>query len=310
MIGQVQAAFDVEKVTKKFYDHFKREHTAFLKFLNGIPDEEMQRWYASVMLNRLMFIYFIQQKDFLDSDIDYLPNKLTESQKKGTNRYYKEFLCPLFFEGFAKPEAERSREMKHLLGKIPTSTVASFKNTKSRHSTAKTLRFWTRHLSSSSGSLSNTSGTLTNVRYGTITRLTPMYSATSLRNTSTRSRWGRTTPKRTSRTISAKIPSFRSSLTRREKRAKSPLKAMHPFGNSYKTTPTATSTMPSKRVSNWICQRKLLPESTMFPTAPTGTHSHLINTPYPREIWRETVARQQRCKNRPIETRKRRSKRH
>ena len=119
VIGQVQAAFDVEKVTKKFYDHFKREHTAFLKFLNGIPDEEMQRWYASVMLNRLMFIYFIQQKDFLDSDIDYLPNKLTESQKKGTNRYYKEFLCPLFFEGFAKPEAERSREMKHLLGKIP-----------------------------------------------------------------------------------------------------------------------------------------------------------------------------------------------
>ena len=50
---------------------------------------------------------------------DYLNTKLTESQAKGTNRYYKEFLCPLFFEGFAKPEAERSREMKQLLGKIP-----------------------------------------------------------------------------------------------------------------------------------------------------------------------------------------------
>ena len=117
--GRVRAGFDVEKVTKRFYDHFKREHTAFLKFLNGIPDEEMQRWYVSVMLNRLMFIYFIQKKGFLDNNEDYLHTKLTESQAKGTNRYYKEFLCPLFFEGFAKPEKERSREMKRLLGKIP-----------------------------------------------------------------------------------------------------------------------------------------------------------------------------------------------
>ena len=117
--GRVGTAFYAERVTKKFYDHFKKEHDAFLKFLNGIPDEEMQKWYVSVMLNRLMFIYFIQKKEFLNGDPDYLHNKLTESQAKGTNRYYKEFLCPLFFEGFAKPENERSREMKQLLGKIP-----------------------------------------------------------------------------------------------------------------------------------------------------------------------------------------------
>ena len=117
--GRVSAAFDVEKVTKKFYDRFKKEHDAFLKFLNGIPDEEMQKWYVSVMLNRLMFIYFIQKKGFLDNNDNYLRTKLTDSQANATNEYYKEFLCPLFFEGFAKPETERSREMKRLLGKIP-----------------------------------------------------------------------------------------------------------------------------------------------------------------------------------------------
>ena len=117
--GRVGAAFYAERVTKKFYDRFKKEHDAFLKFLNGIPDEEMQRWYASVMLNRLMFIYFIQKKGFLDNNIDYLRTKLTESQANGTNQYYKEFLCPLFFEGFAKPEDERSRDVKRLLGKVP-----------------------------------------------------------------------------------------------------------------------------------------------------------------------------------------------
>ena len=119
VIEQVQAAFDVEPVTRRFYDHFKKEHTAFLKFLNGIPDEEMQKWYASVMLNRLMFIYFIQKKSFLDSDQNYLSTKLTESQEMGKDQYYKNFLCPLFFEGFAKPEVERSRQAHRLLGKIP-----------------------------------------------------------------------------------------------------------------------------------------------------------------------------------------------
>ena len=117
--GRVGAAFYAERVTKKFYDRFKKEHDAFLKFLKGIPDEEMQKWYASVMLNRLMFIYFIQKKGFLDNDPNYLRTKLAQSQEQGTNQYYKEFLCPLFFEGFAKPDAERSRDVKRLLGKIP-----------------------------------------------------------------------------------------------------------------------------------------------------------------------------------------------
>ena len=79
----------------------------------------METWYASVMLNRLMFIYFIQKKDFLNNDPDYLRTKLEESQANGTDRYYTDFLCPLFFEGFAKPESERSREAKQLLGKVP-----------------------------------------------------------------------------------------------------------------------------------------------------------------------------------------------
>ncbi len=117
--GRVLAAFDVERVTRRFYDHFKREHDAFLKFLTGIPDEDMQKWYVSVMLNRLMFIYFIQKKGFLNNDINYLRNKLTEMQSDGADRYYKEFLCPLFFEGFAKPEKDRTREIRQLLGKVP-----------------------------------------------------------------------------------------------------------------------------------------------------------------------------------------------
>ena len=117
--GRVRAAFDVERITKKFYDRFKVEHSAFLKFLEGIPDEEMERWYVSVMLNRLMFIYFIQKKGFLNDDANYLRTKLRQSQANGKDRFYSTFLCPLFFEGFAKPEPDRNAKARRLLGNVP-----------------------------------------------------------------------------------------------------------------------------------------------------------------------------------------------
>ncbi len=119
VIERVGTAFYAEKVTKKFYDRFKKEHDAFLGFLNGIPDEEMQKWYVSVMLNRLMFIYFIQKKGFLNGDINYLQTKLRETRENDTDLYYKEFLCPLFFEGFAKPENERDDDISDILGTVP-----------------------------------------------------------------------------------------------------------------------------------------------------------------------------------------------
>ena len=116
---KAKVAFDVEKITKRFYDRFKAEHDGFLKFIKGIPDAEFQQWYASVMLNRLMFIYFIQKKGFLDNNTDYLRKKLASSKERGKDRFHTDFLSPLFFEGFAKKETDRSAAINKLLGKIP-----------------------------------------------------------------------------------------------------------------------------------------------------------------------------------------------
>lgn len=117
--SRVKAAFDIEKVTKKFYEEFKKKHDSFLKFIDGIPDDEFRRWYASVMLNRLMFIYFLQKKGFLDiGNLNYLKSRLDLIEKSESN-FYRDFLCPLFFEGFAKKEQDRSETSRKLLGKIP-----------------------------------------------------------------------------------------------------------------------------------------------------------------------------------------------
>ena len=119
-LGRTRRAFDIERVTKRFYDRFKTEHDAFLKFIKGIPDEDLQKWYVSVMLDRLMFIYFIQKKGFLgDDDRNYLRNQLVANKRRGKNRYFRDFLCTLFFEGFAKQENDRSAQINELLGTVP-----------------------------------------------------------------------------------------------------------------------------------------------------------------------------------------------
>jgi hypothetical protein len=118
--SRLKKALDIERVTKKFYREFSEQHLVFLGLIEGIADDRQRRWYASILLNRLMFIYFLQKKGFLNNgQLDYLQNKLTQSKASiGTNQFYRAFLWPLFFEGFAKPEHERSAATKKLLGNI------------------------------------------------------------------------------------------------------------------------------------------------------------------------------------------------
>ncbi|HQF14116.1 MAG TPA: hypothetical protein PLS55_09470, partial [Thermogutta sp.] len=123
--NRARAAFDVDKVTKKFYDRFKAEHADFLKLIKGIKYEEDLQWYTSLMLNRLMFVYFIQKKGFLDGDTDYLRNRLKRVQEiKGKGKFhtfYRYFLLRLFHEGLGKSPEERKLDpdFERLLGKVP-----------------------------------------------------------------------------------------------------------------------------------------------------------------------------------------------
>ncbi len=115
----------MDKVTKKFYDRFKAEHAAFLKFIKGIKAEADLEWYTSLMLNRLMFVYFIQKKGFLDGDTNYLQNRMRQVREiKGKDKFqsfYRYFLLRLFHDGLGKLEQERKldRDLERLIGKVP-----------------------------------------------------------------------------------------------------------------------------------------------------------------------------------------------
>lgn len=115
-----------EKITKNFYAGFKKEHKAFVEFISGIEGTDTatkdRQWYASVMLNRLMFCYFIQKKGFLDGNTDYLQDKLRLVQsERGEGHFFRSFyigfLRGLFHDGLNTPRHDE--EFENSYGCIP-----------------------------------------------------------------------------------------------------------------------------------------------------------------------------------------------
>ena len=123
VIKGLRSAFDRDRVSKRFYDHFKTEHQAFTDFIDGIDAATDQAWYASLMLNRLMFVYFIQKKGFLDGNPTYLADRMQavrEQAGKGKfHTFYRQFLRRLFHEGLGQHKKARVTDLSALIGDVP-----------------------------------------------------------------------------------------------------------------------------------------------------------------------------------------------
>ena len=107
---RLRGGFDRDTVTKKFYKVFQSQREAFQKFIDGIPTDDHTRWYTAVVIDRLMFLWFLQEKSFLDGQKRYLRNRLDAHLAAAPSAsFYKAFLCPLFFRGFAEERTEANR---------------------------------------------------------------------------------------------------------------------------------------------------------------------------------------------------------
>jgi hypothetical protein len=115
-----------ERVTKKFYREFEQQRKAFAEFIAGIPRvgrdmAEDQLWYTAVLIDRLMFLWFLQEKRFLDGKQHYLRERF-DAHVRATqaDSFYRSFLCPLFFRGFAEPRTDANRAaLRREFGDVP-----------------------------------------------------------------------------------------------------------------------------------------------------------------------------------------------
>ena len=115
-------AFDVEKLTKQFFNGYKdlfnrvkqtiKQHNPHPYFEN----DDRLRDFSQKLLGRLMFLYFLQKKEFLAGDRSFLNTqyRLLKSDLEDTD-FYMDVLEPLFFETLNKsrPDAQS------VWGKIP-----------------------------------------------------------------------------------------------------------------------------------------------------------------------------------------------
>ncbi|MEM8532700.1 MAG: DNA methyltransferase [Chloroflexota bacterium] len=114
-------SLSIEKITQRFYQRFKEEHAAFLRSTNIADPHINAEHYVSTLLNRLMFIYFIQKRGFLDNDPNYLRSRLEMIQtRQGPDHFlsfYRRFLVRLFHDGIGA--SERTVDLDNLLGDVP-----------------------------------------------------------------------------------------------------------------------------------------------------------------------------------------------
>ena len=111
----LEKAFDVEPVTKGFFREYKRIFNAVNDLVAGFGqgDEEakVKQMFVQTLFNRLMFVYFLQRKGWLEfqGDNDYL-NALWEGYQAsdGQTNFYEDRLLPLFFEGLNNPQSSES----------------------------------------------------------------------------------------------------------------------------------------------------------------------------------------------------------
>lgn len=107
-----------DRITRRFYAQFKAERALFQTSIRGIEQEAERERFTSLLLNRLMFVYFLQHRGFLDEDRDYCSARLRITQVNyGPHTFYEHFLRPLFHQALGG--SDRSRELDVLLGTVP-----------------------------------------------------------------------------------------------------------------------------------------------------------------------------------------------
>ncbi len=110
-------ALGAEAVGRRFFRRFQ----AVLEGMSGAlprtcPPDDRHAW-ALLQLTRVLFLYFVQSKGWLDGSPDFLAREVDRCLGRG-RRLQRDLLRPLFFGTLNRPAGQRSR-LTRALGRIP-----------------------------------------------------------------------------------------------------------------------------------------------------------------------------------------------
>jgi adenine-specific DNA-methyltransferase len=112
-------AFDVEAVTRQFFQRFAHHFYAIRAEIAAVPDlAACADDHTQMLLDRLLFLYFIQKKGWLAQDPDYLTNHFLDGhigQPESTS-FYGQVIYPLFL---ALSDRDTNRSLAGTLGTVP-----------------------------------------------------------------------------------------------------------------------------------------------------------------------------------------------
>jgi hypothetical protein len=105
-------AFDVESVNKDFFARYEScfRDTVKPAVSKILPRDADAHAFTQLLLNRLMFCWFLQKKGWLGDDPEYLLTLVARAHNQGKQVYH-DYLAFLFFEVLANPqEVRRTRQ--------------------------------------------------------------------------------------------------------------------------------------------------------------------------------------------------------
>ena len=119
-LKQWREAFDVEKVTQKFFERYEEIFREVeMEIGRYFPDEASRTMFTQRLFNRLMFLYFVQKKGWMsfEGNKNYLQTLFKKSQDTGEN-FYEERLLPLFFNGLNTTKEKRESWVQETIGEV------------------------------------------------------------------------------------------------------------------------------------------------------------------------------------------------
>jgi hypothetical protein len=95
--------YDTRKIVTEFYEQFESLRTDLVQEVDGIPEGrgDAKQRYVQVLLDRMIFLYFIQEKNLLDYNGEYLHSHHKRIVGEG-NDVYADFYERLFFDLLAE----------------------------------------------------------------------------------------------------------------------------------------------------------------------------------------------------------------